>query len=44
MLLSYPNISEEFIIHTDASKAQLGGMMSQNVKPNYFYLHNLTPA
>ena len=27
VLLYYPNFSEEFIIHTDASKTQLGGVI-----------------
>ena len=43
-LLSCPNFSEIFIIHTDASKMHLGVVSSQNTKPIIFYLHKLTPA
>ena len=44
ILLSYTNFSEMFIIHTDARKMQLGGMISQNGKPINFYSRKLTPA
>ena len=44
VLIYYPNFREEFIIHTDASNAQLGGIMSQNVKPIAFYSRKLTLA
>ena len=44
VLLSYPNFSEGFIIHTDTRKTQLGGLISQNGKPIAFYSHKLTPA
>ena len=37
VLLSYPNFTENFTIHTDASKTQLGGVISQNGKPIAFY-------
>ena len=37
VLLSYPNFSEEFIICTDASKMQLRGVISQQVKPIAFH-------
>ena len=33
VLLAYPNFSEEFIIYTDASKYQLGGIITQNNRP-----------
>ena len=36
VLLSYPNFIEKFIIHTDASSMQLGGIISQNGKPIFF--------
>ena len=42
-LISYPEFCEIFIIHTDASKAQLGGAMIQNGNPIAFYSHKLTP-
>ena len=41
-LLSYPDFSKEFEIHTDASKAQLGAVISQNGKPIAFYSRRLT--
>ena len=44
VLLSYPNFSEKFIVHTDASNTQLGGIIGQNGKPIAFYSHKLTPA
>ena len=44
ILISYPNFSETFIIHTDASNTQLGGIISQNGKSISFYLRKLTPA
>ena len=44
VLLSYPNFSKEFIIPTDASNTQLGGVISQNGKPIAFYSRKLTPA
>ena len=37
VLLSYPKFSEKFIVHIDASKTQLGGVISQNGKPIAFY-------
>ena len=44
VLLSYPNFSEKFIIHTDASKTKLGGVFSPNCKPIAFYSRKLTSA
>ena len=44
ILLSYPKFSEKFIIHSDALKMKLGGIMSQNGKPITFYLRKLTPT
>ena len=32
VLLYYPDFSKRFIMHTDASKTQLGGVISQNGK------------
>ena len=44
VLLSYPNFRKRFIIHTSASKTQLGGVISQNRKLIAFYLGELNPA
>ena len=41
MLLAYPNFSEEFVIHTDASHTQLGAVISQNKRPIAFYSRKL---
>ena len=35
-LLVYPNFSKPFVIHTDASKVQLGAVISQDNKPMAF--------
>ena len=43
-LLSYPNFSLPFDIHTDASQVQLGSVISQNGKPIAFYSRKLNPA
>ena len=43
-LLMYPNFNEVFDIHTDASKTQLGAVISQNGKPIAFYSRKLNPA
>lgn len=43
-LLMYPNFDEVFEIHTDASKTQLGSVISQNGKPIAFYSRKLNPA
>ena len=43
-LLSYPNFNETFDIHTDASKLQLGAVISQKGKPVAFYSRKLNPA
>ena len=42
-ILYYLNFSERFIINTDDSKMQLGGVIIQNGKPIYFWSHKLTP-
>ena len=44
VLISYPNFNERFIIHTDASKIQLWGVISQIGNTITFYSHRLTPA
>src|SRR5688500_3838576 len=43
-LLAYPNFSEVFDIHTDASLSQSGACIPQNGKPIAFYLRKLNPA
>ena len=43
-LLTYPNFSKPFHIHTDASKVQLGACISQEGKPVAFYSRKLNPA
>ena len=44
VLLAYPDFNETFDIHTDASKLQLGAVISQNNKPIAFYSRKLNPA
>ena len=41
VILSYPNFSEIFVIHTNASRTQLGGVISQNCNLIYFNSHKL---
>ena len=43
-LLAYPNFSKSFVIHTDASKVQLGAVISQDNKPIAFYNRKLNPS
>ena len=43
-LLVYPDFNKPFVIHTDASKVQLGAVISQNNKPIAFYSRKLNPA
>jgi hypothetical protein len=44
VILAYPDFNAEFHIHTDASKFQLGAVISQNGKPIAFYSRKLNPA
>ena len=44
VLLAYPDFDKTFDIHTDASKAQLGAVISQDKKPIAFYSRKLNPA
>ena len=42
-LLAFPDFNKQCVIHTDASKFQLGSVMSQDGKPIAFYsdqVHN----
>ena len=43
-LLSYPDFTKPFNIHTDTSDYQLGAVISQNNKPIVFYSKRLNPA
>jgi hypothetical protein len=43
-LLTFPDISQEFEIHTDASKLQLGACISKNGKQVAFYSRKLQSA
>ena len=43
-LLTYPDFNEEFRIHADASKFQLGAVISQKGKPIALYVRKLTDA
>ena len=43
-LLAYPDFSKEFVIHADASKTQLGAVITQNGKPIAFYSRKLSDA
>jgi RNase H-like domain found in reverse transcriptase len=42
-LLAYPDFTEEFVIHTDASHTQLGVVILQRGKPIAFYSRKLKP-
>ena len=44
VMLSYPDFSKPFEIHMDASKTQLGAVISQGGKPIAFYSLKLNPA
>lgn len=43
-LLTYPDFTQPFEIHTDASHTQLGAVISQNNRPIAFYSRKLNPA
>lgn len=42
--LAYPDFSQAFEIHTDASDKQLGAVISQNERPKAFYTRKLNNA
>jgi hypothetical protein len=44
VLLAYPNFNKPFEIHTDASKMQLGAVISQDNKPITFFSRKLNGA
>jgi hypothetical protein len=44
ILLTFPDFSKEFEIHTDARKLQLGACISQNGEPVAFYSRKLQSA
>jgi predicted aspartyl protease len=44
VLLSYPDFSKPFVIHTDASNTQLGAVISQENRPIAFYSRKLNLA
>jgi hypothetical protein len=44
VMLAYPDFSNSFTIHADASHQQLGGVISQDDKPIVFYNPKLNPA
>ena len=44
MLLAYPDFNAPFHIHTDASKNQIGAVISQNNKPIAFYSRKMNNA
>ena len=43
-ILAFPSFEKPFTIHTDASKVQLGAVISQDEKPIAFYSRKLNPA
>ena len=44
VLKGYPDFNATFEIHTDASKLQLGAVISQKGKPIAFYSRNMNSA
>jgi hypothetical protein len=43
-ILAFPNFNEEFVIYTDASNYQLGGVITQKKRPLAFYSRKLKDA
>jgi hypothetical protein len=44
VMLTFPDFSQPFEIHTDASALQLGAVVAQNKKPIAFFSRKLNPA
>ena len=44
VMLAYPNYNQTFHVHTDASKFQMGGVVSQNNTPVAFFSKKLNKA
>ena len=44
VLLAYPDFNAPFEIHTDASKLQIGAVISQKGKQIYFYSQKMNSA
>jgi len=44
VILAYPDWTQPFVIHTDASDFQLGAVISQNNKPIAFFSRKLNSA
>ena len=44
VMLAYPNFNEEFEIYCDASKRQLGAVITQNNRPIAFFSRKLSEA
>lgn len=44
VVLAYPDFSQEFLIYTDASTRQLGGVITQGNRPIAFFSRKLTKA
>ena len=44
ILLRHPNYNQGFELHTDASKDQIGGVISQNNAPIGFFSRKFNPA
>lgn len=44
IILAYPDFNKKFVIYVDASKKQLGGVITQDNRPLAFYSRKLTDA
>jgi hypothetical protein len=43
-ILAFPDFSKPFVLYTDASKYQLGGVITQDGRPRAFYSRKLNDA